>query len=180
MQNKSEKHLIKQVVKGNSASFGYFVDTYQDMAMTIAFRILDNQQDAEDAVQNAFVKAFHNIHTYRSKSKFSTWFYRIVYNSSLTAYNKIKNRNEDYNIDRKTIEPIEKTHPDQSMEEQEEKERVERAVQQLPNSEAVIVSLYYLKEYGVKEIAEIMSITKSNVKIKLFRARKKLQVILKQ
>lgn len=176
----NEKQLIKQVLKGDSSSFGYFVDTYQDMAMTIAFRLLRNQQDAEDVVQNAFVKAYHNMHTYRSSSKFSTWFYRIVYNTAITAYNKIKNRSEDYDIDRREIDPIRsESNAVESMEQQEQKERVEEALRKLPESEAIVVSFYYLEEYSIKEISEIMSLTKSNVKIKLFRARKKLKELLK-
>ncbi len=175
-----EKQLIKQVIKGDAFSFDYFVDTYQDMAMTIAIRVLGNYQDAEDAVQNAFVKAYFNLHTYQSNSKFSTWFYRIVYNTSLTAYNKIKNRNEDYNIDNKAIEPdLERGDTDECTKEHEQRNRINWAIRQLPSSEAVIISFYYIEEHSVQEIADIMSLTKSNVKIKLFRGRKKLQEILK-
>lgn len=175
-----EKQLIKQVLEGDSSSFSYFVDSYQDMAMTIAFRLLRNRQDAEDVVQNAFVKAYYNLHTYRSNSKFSTWFYRIVYNTAITAYNKIKDRQEVHDIENKVIEPLlSKSNSAYSMEEQEQKEKIEQAIAQLPKSEAIIVSLYYIEEYPVKEIAEIMSLNKSNVKIKLFRARKLLQDLLK-
>lgn len=60
----TEKQIIKQILKGDSTSFGFLVDQYQDMALTIAFRILGNKQDAEDAVQNAFVKVYYNLHTY--------------------------------------------------------------------------------------------------------------------
>lgn len=175
-----EKQLIKQVLEGDSSSFSYFVDTYQDMAMTIAFRLLRNRQDAEDVVQNAFVKAYYNLHTYRSTSKFSTWFYQIVYNTAITAYNKIKGLQEVHDVENKVIEPLlSRSNPADSMEEQEQKEKVERAIEQLPKSEAIIVSLYYIEEYSVKEIAEIMSLNKSNVKIKLFRARKLLEDLLK-
>ena len=175
-----EKQLIKQVLKGDSSSFGYFVDTYQDMAMTIAYRLLGNTQEAEDVVQNAFVKAYYNMHSYRSNSKFSTWFYRIVYNTAITAYHRVNNRNEDYNLESKAVDPIASSLDVlDTIEEHDQKERVELALKQLPKSEAIIVSFYYLEDYSVSEIAEIMSLTKSNIKIKLFRARKKLQEILK-
>lgn len=176
----NEKQLIKQILKGDSSSFTHFVDTYQDMALTIAFRLVANKQEAEDVVQNAFVKAYHNLHTYRLSSKFSTWFYRIVYNTALTAYNKNKVRSETYNLDGNEVDL--KTTASSStlaLEEQEQKEIVENAVQQLPKMEAIIVTLYYLEDYSISEIAEIMSLTKSNIKIKLFRARKKLEDILK-
>lgn len=176
----NEKQIIKQILKGDSSSFGFLVDQYQDMALTIAFRILRNKQDAEDAVQNAFVKAYYNLHTYRSKSKFSTWFYRIVYNTAITSINKIKSRSEeDFNeIISENIHNViaEVGHIDEV---QERKHRVNKAVEQLPKKEAIVVTLYYLEEYSVSEISEIMSLTKSNVKIMLFRARKKLHDILK-
>jgi len=74
-----EKLRIRKVLEGDTSAFGYFVETYQDMAMTIACRVCGNRQDAEDIVQDSFVKAFHNLHTFKADSKFSTWFYRIVY-----------------------------------------------------------------------------------------------------
>ena len=176
----NEQQLIKQVIKGDASSFDYFVDTYQDMAMTIAYRLLGNRQDAEDAVQNAFVKAFFNLHTYQSNSKFSTWLYRIVYNTSLTAYNRIKNRKENYNVEKNEMEPIfTEANSNELSEKHDQRERINSAIQQLPKSEAVIITFYYLEEHSVQEIANIMSLTKSNVKVKLFRGRKKLQEILK-
>ncbi len=173
----NEKQLIKQILKGDASSFSYFVDAYQDMALTIAFRLVGNKQEAEDVVQDAFVKAYYNIHTYRSNSKFSTWLYRIVYNTAITAYHKNKIRNENHHLDSFNVDS--KTVISMNVLEEEQKEMVENAVQQLPKTEAVLVTFYYLEDYSVSEIAEIMSLTKSNVKIKLFRARKKLQEILK-
>lgn len=175
-----EKQLIKQILKGDSTSFGFLVDQYQDMALTIAYRILGNKQEAEDVVQNAFVKAFHNLHSYRSNSKFSTWFYRIVYNTAITSHNKIKNRREDEFSEDIGIEWQDLNSESKlSGELDEQNERVNKAIQQLPKNEAVVVTLYYLEEYTVNDISDVMTLTKSNVKIILFRARKKLQNILK-
>lgn len=176
----TEKQLIKQILKGDSSSFSILVDQYQDMALTIAFRILGNKQEAEDVVQNAFVKAYFNLNTYRSNSKFSTWFYRIVYNTGITAINKVKSRSEE-DFNENTSEDLQKiiAEADHLDEQKNQKVRVNKAIEQLPRNEAVVISLYYLEEYSVTEISEIMSLTKSNVKIILFRARKKLHDILK-
>ena len=67
----NENQRVQQVLSGNASAFGYFVETYQDMAITIAYRICGNMQDAEDVVQESFVKAYRNLHTFRSESKFS-------------------------------------------------------------------------------------------------------------
>lgn len=168
-----EKQLIHKIQKGDTSSFGYFVDTYQDMAITIAFRICGNKQDAEDIVQNAFVKAFHNIHTFRSDSKFSTWFYRIVYNTAVT-----ETRSTVYNaefVDYKQMDSSSYSDFDtmDQIEENERKAIVNQALDRMPGDEGALLTLYYLEDNSVKEIAQITGLTDVNIKVKLHRARKR-------
>lgn len=175
-----EKQLIHKVLKGDTSAFGYFVDTYQDMAITIAYRICGNRQDAEDIVQNAFVKAFHNMHTFRSDSKFSTWFYRIVYNTALTHINSkgFNTEYEDYKVvDNDTAyysewDTLEQIH------ENERREMINQAMDKMPKDESLLLTLYYLEENAVKDICLITGLTESNVKVKLHRARKRFGEIL--
>lgn len=75
---------IRQIIAGETSRFTYFVDTYKDMAFTVAFRIVNNTADAEEVVQDAFVKAYTSLHTFRQDSKFSTWLYKIVVNTALS------------------------------------------------------------------------------------------------
>lgn len=170
----NEKQQIHKVLKGDMSAFGYFVDTYQDMAITIAFRICGNKQDAEDTVQNAFVKAFHNLHTFRSDSKFSTWFYRIVYNTAIT-----ESRNSIYNtefVDYKVIESDSSYSDIDTMamvEESERKAIVNEALDKMPKDEGILLTLYYLEDNSIKDIASITGLTDANVKVKLHRARKR-------
>jgi len=174
-----EKQQMRKVLKGDTSAFGYFVDTYQDMAVTIAYRICENRQDAEDIVQNAFVKAFHNLHTFRSDSKFSTWFYRIVYNTALTHIN---NRNfntefEDYKVvdsdsSYSEWDTLEQIH------ENERREIINRTMEKMPKDEGLLLTLYYLEENSVKDICLITGLSESNVKVKLHRARKRFGEIL--
>jgi len=170
---KDENRLIDQILKGDSSSFSYFVKTYQDMAMTIAYRIFWNKTDAQDVVQNAFVKAYFNLHLFQKKSKFSTWFYSIVYRIAITEFQKKQHRREDLSDDF-----VENTNLSFENNSNDRRELIEQALRKLPKDEAMIISLYYLEDYSVKEINEIMSLTDSNVKIKLFRARQKLKELL--
>lgn len=168
-----EKQLIHKILKGDTSAFGYFVDTYQDMAITIAFRVCSNKQDAEDIVQNAFVKAFHNLHTFRSDSKFSTWFYRIVYNTAIT-----ETRATAYNtefVDYKQMDTSSYSDFDtmDQIEENERKAIVNEALDKMPGDEGVLLTLYYLEDNSVKEIAQITGLTDVNIKVKLHRARKR-------
>ncbi len=170
----NEKQQIHKVLKGDTSAFGYFVDTYQDMAITIAFRVCGNKQDAEDIVQNAFVKAFHNLHTFRADSKFSTWFYRIVYNTAVT-----ETRGNIYNtefVDYKQIDMNDSFSDMDTMaqvEENERKELINKAMDRIPKDEAVILTLYYLEDNSVKDIVQITGLTDANIKVKLHRARKR-------
>ncbi|MDR2953899.1 MAG: sigma-70 family RNA polymerase sigma factor [Prevotella sp.] len=174
-----EKRQIEKVLKGDTSAFGYFVDTYQDMAVTIAYRVCGNKQDAEDIVQNAFVKAFHNLHTFRAGSKFSTWFYRIVYNTAITEI-----RTSAYNtefVDYKVID-VNDSYSDMDtmiqIEEHERAEMVNNALEKLPKDESLLLTLYYMEDNSVKDIVLITGLSESNVKVKLHRARKRLSDIL--
>lgn len=175
-----ERLQIRKVLKGDTSAFGYFVDTYQDMGITIAYRICGNRQDAEDIVQNAFVKAYHNLHTFKLNSKFSTWFYRIVYNTAIT-----ESRTTIHNIefvDYKVVDSDVYSDDDilDQIEEKEQKRMIDEALSRMPKDEGVILALYYLEENSVKDIALITNLTESNIKVKLHRARKRFADILTQ
>jgi RNA polymerase sigma-70 factor (ECF subfamily) len=176
-----EKQQIRKVLRGDLSAFGYFVDTCQDMALTIAYRICNNRQDAEDIVQDSFVKAFHNLHTFKSDSRFSTWFYRIVYNTALTALRNVP-------PDRRFVD-LEETEmadsyvdPDtlEGMDEAERQEMLNRALDRMPRDERLILSLFYLEENSVREVAKITGLTVSNTRVKLHRARKRMYQIMKE
>ncbi|MDU1904289.1 MAG: sigma-70 family RNA polymerase sigma factor [Dysgonomonas sp.] len=174
-----EKQQIRKVLRGDTSAFNYFVETYQNMAVTIAYRICENRQDAEDIVQNAFVKAYHNLHTFRVDSKFSTWFYRIVYNTALTHINT-SIFNTDF-VDYKQLDSADSYSEWDTLsqiEENERKEIISKAMGLLSKEESLLLSLYYLEDNSVKDISLITGLTDSNVKVKLHRSRKKLADVL--
>ena len=181
----SEKETIKRILKGDTQAFSYFVKAYQDMAITIAYRITQNMQDAEDAVQDSFVKAYHNLHSFRLDSKFSTWLYRIVYNTTITSFNK-RIIFETDTIDNKALTE-EQTIDYDSLTQVEQNQRIEtleKAISLLDKDDALILTLFYLDENSTKEVAQIISLSEANVRVKLHRARKKLgetlSILLKQ
>lgn len=172
-----EKLLIRKVLKGDTSSFGYFVDTYQNMAINIAYRICSNRQDAEDIVQNSFVKAFHNLQTFRIDGKFSTWFYRIVFNTCLTHINSPMFYTE--HADYQELETNE-SHLEilSDIYEKERKEIINKAMDQMPKDDSLILTLFYLEENSIKDISYITCLSESNIKVKLHRSRKRLKDIL--
>jgi RNA polymerase sigma-70 factor (ECF subfamily) len=167
----NENQRVQQVLSGNTSAFAYFVDAYQDMAITIAYRICGNMQDAEDVVQESYVKAFRNLRSFRSDSKFSTWLYRIVYNTAITHTksqmwigSRAAAMEDASQLTDNTLEI--------NMNENERKEIVADVLQKMPTGDALLLTLYYLEDNPVKEIAKITGLNEPNVKVKLFRARK--------
>ncbi len=167
----NENQRVQQVLSGNTSAFAYFVETYQDMAMTIAHQICGNMQDAEDVVQESYLKAYRNLHSFRSESKFSTWLYRIVYNTAVTRTKtqmwagSMGMQVEDTSFAVENSLQID-------MEATERREMVADIMQRMPKGDALLLTLYYMEENPVKEIARITGLNDSNVKVKLFRARK--------
>lgn len=168
----NEKQRVQQVLSGNTSAFGYFVETYQDMAITIAYRICGNRQDAEDVVQESFVKAYRNLHSFRSESKFSSWLYRIVYNTAVT-HTKTKVWVSDLELE---LTHINKESADFDTETQifaaEQTEMVQNVLDKMPKGDALLLTLYYMEDNSIKDIAKIVGLNETNVKVKLFRARK--------
>ncbi|MDT8402772.1 MAG: sigma-70 family RNA polymerase sigma factor [Bacteroidales bacterium] len=164
---------IKKVLDGDIDAFRYFVHQYKDRAYNIAFSVLKNEFDARDAVQEAFIIAFHKLDKFRERSKFSTWFFRIVINEALK--NSKRAGKEKYINDTRTdyadpgyIEIQDNLTRDQ------QKYFIEQAMQNIPSNEALALSLFYIEEYAIEEIREMTGWTESKVKVLLHRARKNM------
>lgn len=174
-----EKRMISKVLKGDTSAFSHFVSAYQDMAFTIAFRICKNRQDAEDIVQESFVRAFRNLHTFQLSSKFSTWFYRIVYNTSINMIHSSVYKMEFAEYEQTSGKDIySDLNPIENLEQTEKKTTINKILDKMPNDEALVLSLFYLEEHSIKDIALILSLTESNIKVRLHRARKRFSEVM--
>ena len=165
--------LINNILSGDTAGYALLVDSYKDLAFTIAFRMLGNREDAEEVVQDAFVKAFNGLAGFRQQARFSTWLYRIVYNTAIS-------RKRLKGIPQRSLEELpafERTE-DEPGDDEDQHIMLEKALEKLPDDEKVLVTLYYLDESSIEDIHAITGLSKANVKIKLFRARKKLQELV--
>lgn len=175
MRATKDQILIEKVLKGNSHAFASLVDSYKNMAYTIAIRIVKNNEDAEEVAQDSFVKAFQQLKTFKGDSKFSTWLYTIVYRTAISKIRKKKIELTDidqYVIENHSVDFSLLAFENLKLEEQ--KFYIKQAINSLTELDAVLVSLYYLNENTYDEIIEITNLTKGNIKVRLFRARKKL------
>ncbi len=165
----SEEQAIQEVLAGKSNNFVTIVDLYKDMVYSISFQILGNEQDAEECAQDSFLKAFNKLSSFKNESKFSTWLYKIAYYSALNYKKSRKNNTIELNTNHSFIE--------EDSDKVEKELAVKSALKTLSEEDRIIVSLYYLDEKSIKEVAEITDLTESNVKVKLMRSREKLKEV---
>jgi RNA polymerase sigma factor (sigma-70 family) len=176
MVNQEEMQYIERIRNGEHGVYGILVDRYKTLAYSIALRVLGIQEDAEDVAQEGFIKAYEQLHQFEGTSKFSTWLYTIVYRTALAKIQSRKVRifsitdhfSRNFTSDH-SVPQLAELHASDN------KRAVEQAINKLPKTEALVVMLYYISENSVSEIGEITGLSGANIKIQLFRARKKLQ-----
>lgn len=174
----SDQELVKSYLKGNQAAFNLLVTRYQDYIYTVCFNILKNKPEAQEAAQDTFVKTYKALNKYKDESKLSSWLYKIAYR---TCLDKIRSRKKTIDLDEVgyAIPSIELTSGEQ-LEKNELNEQLAKAILKLDPKEAGLIRMFYLEEMAVKELAQITGISLSNVKVLLFRARKKLAKIVEE
>lgn len=161
---------IQKVLDGNIDAFKYFVTTYKEFAFSLSWSILKNDYEAEEAVQESFIKAFDKLNTYKQQATFRTWFGRIVINESL----KKTGKNRIYN-------PVEEI-PESATGEtelsldglltEERKYYITKVFGLLSPGESLILELYYLKDFAINEICTMTGWSASKVKMLNLRGRK--------
>ena len=179
MIKNTDQYLIDKILNGDSSAFGELVDRYQNFVFTIAIRMLKVTEEAEEVAQDSFIKAFDSLASFRGEAKFSTWLYRIVYHKALDRIKKNKRQQTYEIIEEITDDSLD--HIENGLEfmlSEERNNMIRKCIAQLPEEDAAIISLYYFEEQSVKEIAEITNLTEDNIKIKLYRSRKKLFSLL--
>lgn len=173
MNINSDITWIKQVLDGNTNAFRNIVNTHKDRAFNLAFRICRNREEAEEIIQDSFMKAYRSLGDFRMDSSFTTWFYRIVYNTSVSFLRTKKDNN--INLDADFAEKYRYSEIN-SYEYEAESEYnrilVNKALGKLNDEERGIISLFYYDELSLNEIAAITGDSVSNIKVKLHRSRK--------
>ncbi len=165
--------VVKQVKQGDVAAFAQLVSKYQNMAYTLALSITKNSEDAEEVAQDAFVKVFKKINTFKGKSKFSTWLYQIIYRTALSKVRIKKHIHQSINEQHEQHTSL-PSYENNSLEDDDKKKWLNIAIGQLSEDEAFLLILYYYKELSIEELVETSGLSASNVKVKLHRARKNL------
>lgn len=177
MKFREDEYYIEQVLNGKTAAYRQLVEKHQDFVYTIVKKIISSAEEAEEVAQDVFVKAFKKLPDFRGTAKFSTWLYRIAYNSSVSHSRKKKI--EFLSTDEHLIENYSEDDLMQDimgLSVNEQKSLIHDAMSSLPQTDSLIVTLFYFHEKDLEEISEIVGMTHNNVKVKLHRIRKKLLV----
>jgi len=175
MKEQDDIFHVQRVLAGNTAAFAFLVEKHSDMAFTIANKIVRNREDAEEIAQDSFIKAYQSLRYFKGDSKFSTWLYRIVYNAAISHTRRKK---QDFTqLDERVMSDTTEDEIFENLDALDtelQSKLVNEAINSLPADESAIVTLFYLKENSIDDISQITGLSVSNVKVKLFRIRKKL------
>ncbi len=170
MTENSEFVLINRVLAGEHQLYAELVNRYQSFAFTIALKIVENRPEAEEIAQDGFIKAFKNLSRFNQEAKFSTWLYRIVFNTAITYKRKGK---QQFQSIEKTIIPH-RQEADGNLELEDKRKFIKDAMTSLNATDRLVITLFYLKELSLDEIAEVTAMQTNTVKVRLHRARLRL------
>lgn len=178
--NQKDINLLNGIRSGDKSAFKELINRHKDYAFTVAYRILNNREDAEEVAQDAFMQAFGALKSFNAESKFTTWFYRIVFNAALMQQRKNKVVSIDIETSSEAFLVSHSSDSAEDLQKNERKKAIQKALQSLSADDTAMITLFYLKELSLEEIAEITKISAETAKVKIHRARKRLAEEMKK
>ena len=179
MDYRSDIFYIRQVQDGKINAFSHLIDRHKDKAYNLAFRICANREEAEEIAQDAFIKAYRSLNNFKMKSSFATWLYRIVYNTAISLVRSRKNKIlaiEEFPAD--AVDFLSSCGSQDEAVEEYRSSLVNFAMQKISEDDRGLITLYYYNDLDLEEISKITGISRSNIKVKLYRARRKMAEII--
>jgi RNA polymerase sigma factor (sigma-70 family) len=180
MEKKTDEYYIREILKGDSGSFSQLVERYSHLAFSLSMKILNQREDAEEAAQDAFIKAYNSLSSFQSSATFKTWFFRIVYNTSISKLRTRKNIELKLGDVKISDAEIQSTETAIGQLDKEDRQRfLKIGLEKLEPDDQALLKMYYYDDFSMDEISVIIGLTVSNVKVKIHRARKKLLLELR-
>ena len=181
MTRKEEAALVQRIQNGDADAFAVLMEEYQKKVYLLALRTVGNPQDAEDMTQEAFLRAYRSIHSFRGDSKLSVWLYRLTTNLCIDLLRSrgrkptVSLTVEDNDEDTQELDVTDERYdPEEIFQRRELQRAVQRGLASLPEDYRVILVLRELEGLSYAEIGEVLGLEEGTVKSRLFRARKKL------
>ena len=174
----SESVLISNAQKGDKKAVSLLVSTYSSRIYAIAFRLMQNEEDAEDVLQETFIIMLNKLNTFEGKSSLYTWLYRVATNVALGKLRKKKNIDDSRSYDNIEFENISSLqiadwpdHLEERFDTEEFRKCLEKAMDELPDHYRTVFILRDLEGHSTRNTAKILEISEANVKVRLMRAR---------
>lgn len=172
--------------KGDPAELARLVDYYSNPVYRIIFNILNNPQDAEDILQEAFIKVIHGLKSFEERSSLTTWIYRIAVNEALMLVRKRKGVEVSIDVEDEDEEGLTPPHeiidwcclPEQEFVTGEMNEVMNKAIEELPEKLRIVFILRDMEDLSIKDTAQALGLTESAVKTRLLRARLMLREVI--
>jgi RNA polymerase sigma-70 factor (ECF subfamily) len=187
-QHQDDETLVAQTQKGDSAAFDVLVGRYKERLYATVYHMTANHEDANDLVQETFIKAFKSIETFRGRSSFYTWVYRIAVNRTINFLKRRKNRNQfslddlDSSIqtDPDLVEMMSHVTPRREAGLTELQEKLNAALQKLSEPHRAVVTMHDIQGMTHADIAKTLQCSEGTVRSRLFYARQQLQGLLSE
>lgn len=181
-----DSQLVESFKRGNQKSFEHLVRKYKTTVFNTVYSMLGNTAEAEDTTQEIFLKVYSSLGSFKSKSSFSTYLYRITVNKCLDKLKKRKNQpislenelNEEEQLRLKDIFSSDEKNIEDEIDRKELQETIRKILNSLPEKYRLVLTLKEIEGLSYKEMARIMKISVNKVKVWLFRARAKLKTKL--
>jgi RNA polymerase sigma-70 factor (ECF subfamily) len=178
-----DQRLIVRCLNGDSTAFGELVRRYQDRLYNTVYRLVDNAEDAQDVVQDAFLSAYQSLSNFHGDSAFFTWLYRIAVNTAISLKRKQRlmysidgGRNGEAGID--PLDESEDARPGHGLERVEEERRIQEALNRLSPEHRVVLILKDMEGQKYEVMAEILGVPIGTIRSRLHRARAELREVL--
>ena len=175
MMQQNDLYYIDKVLNGDQAAYAVLIERYKNMVFTIVNKILYNREDSEEIAQDVFIKAYQSLKSFKREAKFSTWLYRIAFNTAISKKRKKSlemSAIDDHIIENYTFdEIIDDLH---ELDTNDQKKYFEAAFSKIPEEDRLLITMFYLEEQSIEDISDITGLSVSNVKVKLHRIRKRL------
>lgn len=187
-REQADREIVAQLQRGNDLAYESFVRQHGGAMLAVARRMLRNDEDAREAVQDTFLQAFRAIQHFRAEARLSTWLHRIVVNAALMRLRSASRRREvaiddllptfdDEGHHAEHIQPL-PLSVESALESAEARAKVRKCVEQLPEQYRAVIVLRDLQELSTGETASVLGITENAVKIRLHRAHQALRALL--
>ncbi|RIX46022.1 RNA polymerase sigma factor SigW [Paenibacillus nanensis] len=180
--NVMENRLARLALKGDQQAFAELVDLYQDKLYHMAYRMLSNRQEAEDVVQDTFLRVYKNLDRFDETLKFSTWIYRIATNLCIDRLRKRKQtysldaESQDYEgLDGYSMIPSDDRTPESELILSDTQRIIHQAMETLPPKYKSVMMLRYIQDLSLQEVGDILGMPVTTIKTRVHRGREFLR-----